>query len=217
VGYTLGDIFLFANFEQLKYNADGITVASFLNEYKRKAWSVGVKWNIATGYVGAQYIQAQDGTCSLVSGASCSASETGARMVGLGYFTFTESFDALEARAEWPVNAGDQVEVVSAGSHPKPIHPNAIKVLAEVGIDISAARSKLGGPYFASVGINSEPKWIAMAERVDFRKVSDLSHEWIVGWNRVRITFIDVDAKNLSQNCGQILAVSLIARVALFS
>ena len=38
--------------------------------------------------------------------------------------------------------AGDQVEVVSAGSHPKPIHPNAIKVLAEVGIDISDARSK---------------------------------------------------------------------------
>ena len=34
------------------------------------------------------------------------------------------------------------VEVVSAGSHPKPIHPNAIRVLADIGIDISAARSK---------------------------------------------------------------------------
>ena len=38
--------------------------------------------------------------------------------------------------------AGDTIEVVSAGSHPKPIHPNAIKVLAEIGIDISDARSK---------------------------------------------------------------------------
>lgn len=38
--------------------------------------------------------------------------------------------------------AGDTVEVVSAGSHPKPIHLNAIKVLAEMGIDISNARSK---------------------------------------------------------------------------
>ena len=38
--------------------------------------------------------------------------------------------------------AGDSVEVFSAGSHPKPIHPNAIKVLADIGIDISAARSK---------------------------------------------------------------------------
>ena len=33
------------------------------------------------------------------------------------------------------------VEVGSAGSHPKPIHPNAIAVLAQRGIDISGARS----------------------------------------------------------------------------
>lgn len=39
-------------------------------------------------------------------------------------------------------SAGDAVDVVSAGSHPKPIHPNTIKVLAERGLDISAARSK---------------------------------------------------------------------------
>ncbi len=38
--------------------------------------------------------------------------------------------------------AGDRVEVVSGGSHSKPIHPNAIKVLAEHGIDISNRRSK---------------------------------------------------------------------------
>jgi ArsR family transcriptional regulator, arsenate/arsenite/antimonite-responsive transcriptional repressor / arsenate reductase (thioredoxin) len=38
--------------------------------------------------------------------------------------------------------AGDRVEAVSGGSHPKPIHPNAIKVLAERGIDISDRRSK---------------------------------------------------------------------------
>ena len=38
--------------------------------------------------------------------------------------------------------AGDRVDVVSAGSHPKPVHPNAMKVLAERGIDISGSRSK---------------------------------------------------------------------------
>jgi protein-tyrosine-phosphatase/DNA-binding transcriptional ArsR family regulator len=38
--------------------------------------------------------------------------------------------------------AGDIVEVVSAGSHPKPIHPNTINVLDEMGIDIAGARSK---------------------------------------------------------------------------
>ncbi len=37
---------------------------------------------------------------------------------------------------------GDDVQVASAGSHPKPVHPNAIKVMAERGIDISDARSK---------------------------------------------------------------------------
>jgi ArsR family transcriptional regulator, arsenate/arsenite/antimonite-responsive transcriptional repressor / arsenate reductase (thioredoxin) len=34
------------------------------------------------------------------------------------------------------------VDVVSAGSHPKPVHPNAVRVLQERGIDISAKRSK---------------------------------------------------------------------------
>jgi protein-tyrosine-phosphatase len=42
--------------------------------------------------------------------------------------------------------------VVSAGSHPKPVHPNAIKVLDERGIDISGWRSKsideFGGCHF---------------------------------------------------------------------
>ena len=38
--------------------------------------------------------------------------------------------------------AGDRVDVVSGGSHPKPIDRNAIRVLAERGIDISGRRSK---------------------------------------------------------------------------
>jgi protein-tyrosine-phosphatase/DNA-binding transcriptional ArsR family regulator len=38
--------------------------------------------------------------------------------------------------------SGGTIDVCSAGSHPKAIHPNAIKVLAEIGLDISVARSK---------------------------------------------------------------------------
>jgi protein-tyrosine-phosphatase/DNA-binding transcriptional ArsR family regulator len=34
------------------------------------------------------------------------------------------------------------IEVMSAGSHPKPVHPNAVRVLRERGIDISDRRSK---------------------------------------------------------------------------
>lgn len=45
--------------------------------------------------------------------------------------------EALLARAEGP-----GVDVVSAGSHPKPVHPYAIEVMGRRGIDISEWRSK---------------------------------------------------------------------------
>ena len=37
--------------------------------------------------------------------------------------------------------SGDAVEVHSAGSHPKSVHPNAVRVMRERGIDISSRRS----------------------------------------------------------------------------
>jgi protein-tyrosine-phosphatase/DNA-binding transcriptional ArsR family regulator len=37
---------------------------------------------------------------------------------------------------------GDRVEVASAGSHPTSLHPNAVRVMRERGIDISGRRSK---------------------------------------------------------------------------
>jgi predicted porin len=85
VGYTLGDLFLFANYEGLKYKADGLSAPTDLIEYKRNAWGLGVKWNVPTGYVGAQYIHAMNGSCQTVGG-GCDASKTGADMVGVGYY-----------------------------------------------------------------------------------------------------------------------------------
>ncbi len=38
--------------------------------------------------------------------------------------------------------AGDRVQVVSAGSHPKDVHPDAVRVMREYGIDLSGRRSK---------------------------------------------------------------------------
>lgn len=37
---------------------------------------------------------------------------------------------------------GDQVEVYSAGSQPATLHPQAVKALAKIGVDISAQRAK---------------------------------------------------------------------------
>jgi len=85
VGWTLGDIFLFAQYEGLKYKADGLSAATDLIEYKRNAWGVGMKWNVPTGYVGAQYIHAMNGSCQTVGG-GCDASKTGGDMVGVGYY-----------------------------------------------------------------------------------------------------------------------------------
>lgn len=38
--------------------------------------------------------------------------------------------------------SGGSVEAASAGSHPKPLHPNAVRVLKKRGIDISTNRTK---------------------------------------------------------------------------
>lgn len=38
--------------------------------------------------------------------------------------------------------AGDRAEAVSAGSHPKELHPNAVRVMREYGIDLAGRRSK---------------------------------------------------------------------------
>jgi protein-tyrosine-phosphatase/DNA-binding transcriptional ArsR family regulator len=39
-------------------------------------------------------------------------------------------------------HAGAAVTVRSAGSHPKPVHPDAVRVMAGYGVDLSRARSK---------------------------------------------------------------------------
>ena len=38
--------------------------------------------------------------------------------------------------------SGGSIEVRSAGSHPKPLHPDAVRVMAERGIDIAGRRTK---------------------------------------------------------------------------
>src|SRR5688572_21802631 len=38
--------------------------------------------------------------------------------------------------------AGEQFEVFSAGTHPKGIHPTTVKVMNEIGIDVSGHTSK---------------------------------------------------------------------------
>ncbi len=46
------------------------------------------------------------------------------------------------AEALLMTRSGGAVEAKSAGSHPKPLHPNAVRVMSERGIDISGQASK---------------------------------------------------------------------------
>jgi len=92
VGYTFGDIFVYGNFEALKYKDDvnpGFGGGEIT--YKRNAFSIGAKWNIATGYVGGQFIKAFDGKCEFTATIAAALPTTdcgnsGAYMVSAGYY-----------------------------------------------------------------------------------------------------------------------------------
>jgi len=131
VGYTLGDIFVFGIFEQLKYNEDGLAGAA-IDQYKRNAFDIGVKWNIATGYVGAQFIDALSGKCEFAGAGSCDASKTAAKMIAAGYYhtlskqtqayimvSYTKNDDlqyyGVAGGTGVPTNLGAHVEGVTVG------------------------------------------------------------------------------------------------------
>jgi predicted porin len=130
-GYTLGDVFIFANFEQLKYESDGVAVGG-LSEYKRNAYSVGVKWNIATGYVGAQYMQALNASCTRVGG-GCSGDETGARSIGVGYYHTLSKQTQAYIMAQY-INNGDLNIYTVAGGVGTPANLGANVTAATIGL-----------------------------------------------------------------------------------
>ena len=58
-GVNLGDLGLFARWEQLKYKTEGLTAG--IGEYKRDAIWLGAKYNVPTGYLALQIGMANDG------------------------------------------------------------------------------------------------------------------------------------------------------------
>ena len=87
-GYTFGDVFVFANFEKLKYELDGGAVGTLKN-WERDAFGFGLKWNLASGYIGAEYAKALAGDCEYQGAGGCNddlADDSGAQMIGVGYY-----------------------------------------------------------------------------------------------------------------------------------
>jgi len=77
-GYMIGDLGLHLRYEQLKYQLDS-TGGS--DDYKRNAVWFGAKYNLPSGYVGAEIGVAADGKLDGVK-----QDKTGATMYGVGYF-----------------------------------------------------------------------------------------------------------------------------------
>jgi protein-tyrosine-phosphatase len=70
------------------------------------------------------------------------AEERGERAVRVLFLCTGNSARSQIAEALTEHLSGGAVDAVSAGSAPKPLHPNAVRVLAERGIDISGRGSK---------------------------------------------------------------------------
>ena len=70
------------------------------------------------------------------------ARERGALLASVLFLCTGNSARSQIAEALCEQLLGGVVHAASAGSHPKPLHPNAVRVMRERGIDISGRRSK---------------------------------------------------------------------------
>lgn len=81
-GVMFGDLTVGAIVEQLKYKSSG--GALVITEYKRTAYGLHAKYNLPSGYIGANFGIAQDGKIQTTG--TGDAKDSGATYFGLGYF-----------------------------------------------------------------------------------------------------------------------------------
>ncbi|MCW5623730.1 MAG: porin [Burkholderiales bacterium] len=82
-GVYFGDLTLYGRFERLTYKADGVTQG--FSEWERDAFSIGAKYVVPTGYIGAQFILARDADTKTAGTETFGGKDTGATMFSLGY------------------------------------------------------------------------------------------------------------------------------------
>jgi len=74
--------------------------------------------------------------------------------------------------------AGARFEVVSAGTEPVPLNPGAVEAMAEIGIDISAQRSKDVAPFLSQAFSYVITVCDRAAERCPFFRGAAQRVEW---------------------------------------
>ncbi len=132
-GYTLGDIYLFGVFEQLKYELDGVTAG--FQDWKRNAYQLGMKWNLATGYVGASWMQALNASCSFAVPLGLGCEDTGAYNINLGYYHTMSKQTQLYVVGSWLDNK-DQGNYGTAGIDNSALYKNVGATIWSVGVGI---------------------------------------------------------------------------------
>lgn len=85
-GVMFGDVSVFARYEMLEYKTNAGASGSQVNKYERDAVWLAAKLNLASGYVAAEFGVAMEGDCNRFNGAACDGADTGATLIGLGYF-----------------------------------------------------------------------------------------------------------------------------------
>jgi predicted porin len=84
--YTLGNTQVGVIYERLKYDqANSAATVTAFKSYDRNAYAVTLMQKMGPGTLRALYGRAQEGSCSLVGGGTCSAGGLGARQYTLGY------------------------------------------------------------------------------------------------------------------------------------
>jgi predicted porin len=78
-GYMIGDLGLHLRYEILNYETDGSTTG--VNEYERDAIWFGLKYNLPSGYIGAEIGIASEGETN-----AGEIADSGAKLFGIGYF-----------------------------------------------------------------------------------------------------------------------------------
>jgi predicted porin len=133
VGYTLGDVYFFGVYEQLKYSNDGVTAG--FQEWKRNAYQLGLKWNLASGYVGASWMQAMSASCTTVTAVGFGCGDTGAYSIGLGYYHTMSKQTQLYVVGSW-LNNQDAANYGTAGISNSATFKNVGATLYGVGVGI---------------------------------------------------------------------------------
>jgi predicted porin len=84
-GFSFGDVGLHARYEKLSYETDGTAVGD-TSKVERDAMWIAVKFNLPSGYVGAELGIADEWDATVTGVGSGTVADTGAKMFGIGYF-----------------------------------------------------------------------------------------------------------------------------------